>query len=342
MPSQLILRFPDLGMSASPRQETLFSAFYALTDLEDAHERKPMPIALLTATANRAMETLGAVIQSMLPPYLSTRSPTKTLHMISTMLSYLLSVILPLLIVDPKVDGRLTVQDLAVDADQFLRRFATVYTSIIRSFEPVSRSTLWSVFSIQGNSKNDVPLSGNDPLSVDELLALLRRAVSILDQVHSHTGCKLIDGLKDHLGLEALRELEKASLRPNRDGRPCSQVRCLPEERVSLLVNKDIIWYMCNILHLMFTPTLAHSEFARHFPFVQDDLLKNGIMGIISGIILHSRLYVKAGSITSNGILNQGRPLLDEVGHGMAIAVAEKVWLRWFGVGGQTSLRPDS
>jgi len=290
------------------------------------------------------MEAVSVVTQTMLPPQLSPRSPVKTLQMISTMLSYLLSVVLPLLIVHSKDDGKLAAQQLNMDAavDQFLRRLALVYIPIIRSFAPSSRSFLWRVFSTDENSRKDNPLPGNGTSTIEELLSLLR-TVSILDQVCSHAGSSFVDGLKGHLGLEVVRELEKAILQRSKDGssylqdgqtRPYSL-----EERVSLLATKDIVWYMCNILHLIFTPVSAPM---RPFPigtgqYIQDDLLKNGILKSFSDLIFHLRLCAKMDPQGSRGhneigtsdtsIKQGGRQLVDEVGYGMILAAAEKVWL---------------
>lgn len=357
--------FPTVSTSRS-----VFAAFDALKNLTDSADEDTLPAALLAAMTSRAIENLGAFFKSLLS---SESASARMLSTVSTLLSFLLTAILPLFI--SRLQGKRKVSHdafLMAALDDILGQFTgQIFIPLIRSFGPLSESYIMNILSKQHAGSRDDVLVSVDIRS--DLCCLFRQAVSDLDYLSGCAVESLIDNfrsVKACVALESVREMDKACLvrdienykrmankttahtTKTRTSRTCA-------DRISKLAKKDTQWFLCTILHTLFTPSSAPSVASpksRADPTLVSNLLEDSILTGLSSFLERNRNHPYHDFILpclSTGTDDDIRPLtrndwcgdtengmlsdkcykgdgVDTVGHEMILAVVERAWSCWF------------
>lgn len=340
---------------------SVFSSFEALRTLTDYSDHDPdsLRISLLTATANQALENLAQLLERQVSVQLPSSNSVQMLRAISTLMSYLLTIVLPLFTSRLGARRKATSEDSMImnAVDEILGRLTTLLLiPVIRSFAPLSKQFFVNVFP----SKHAT--GGGDAMAPDvrpDLCCLLKKALSDLDLLSSVAPTSLVPvffGLKERVALEAVREME--NMYPERKpATPDNVMDALhaanattpilaskPDisytDRVNALSQKDSVWYLCSILHVVFTPisvapgTIATSR--------DNDLLQDAIL--IGLLDLHRtasdrRFRSNSPEIYDTGLVDaengssSGRchrtATIDGVCQGMIFALVEKAWLHY-------------
>jgi hypothetical protein len=300
------------------------------------------------------------------------------LQALATLLSYLITAVLPLFISRLKGKSKGVAQDSSIifALDEILGRITTlIFIPLARSLGPLSLAYTTNVFSsnhaVDGGSAGQIDIRS-------DLCCLVRQAMSDLDHLSALAATTLaysLSGVRACLALEAVREMERSYLLQTteddapRTTTPDPVTTDTPKTRtarIHSLARKDTLWYLCSILFILFTPSSATSA-ARLKPpgghecvsaaKSQNKLLEDMILTGLSNIIGRSHLCrcftspshnkvaemnerrtdtgISGCGDTENGMLGgkcQRRiAAVDEVGHGMILAVIERAWLYWFG-----------
>jgi hypothetical protein len=320
---------------------------------------------LLTAT-KCALEELGGLLDSVLRPRKCSSTSVELLKAVALLLSYLLTTILPLFIsrAKPQEDFKFVITAL----DEILGQLVTlIFMPLTLSFGPLSQAYTANIFSIIHSADGGI-LCTFDIRS--DLCCLVRQAMSDLDQLSSLASpivVRGLSGIRGGMALEVVRQMETYA-RTAYNGITTDTAKTCTL-RIRKLARKDTIWYLCNLLHILFTPpsvsSVVHitSATARGDDECvsaincQNKLLEDGILTGLSNIIkrnhtcccstspLHNRSTEMKDYRTGTGDMcgdNRNGKLsgkchhktaVDEVEHGMILAVAERVWLYLFGHG---------
>lgn len=299
---------------------------------------------------------------------------------LATLLSYLITAVLPLFISRLKGKSKGTAQDSSIifALDEILGRITTlIFIPLARSFGPLSLAYTTNVFS--SNHAVDGGCAGRIDIRSD-LCCLVRQAISDLDHLSALAATTLarsLCGVRECLALEAVREMERSYLLQtteddaHRTTTPDPVTTDAPKTRtarVHSLARKDTLWYLCNILCILFTPSSATSaarltsqtplgghecvSAAKTQSKLPEDVILTGLSNIIrrsqSCRCFTSPSHNKVAEMnectdtgisgcgdTENGTLSgkcqRRTAVVDEVGHGMVMAVIERAWLYWFG-----------
>lgn len=329
----------------------IFSSFDMLGRLlETGYDQNATPTEMLLSATNRAMAAIRNLLQSVLPPHSVQRSSTGILHVVSDLLACLLNSVLPLLIRKPKSKRnpgkQASVEPTAVEGILGLLA-STICIPLIQAFAPLSISYASSVL---GKRQPESSRKGANDIPTDireDMFNLLRRMVIVLADLTVATEWNFMGGIKEVMALEVLRELEKIypdqksdDLAGNSPSGADGSTK-LAEERVNCLATKDAIWYLSNIVHLVFTSRMSTVTLV---PCLEDGdllvatnrLLKEGMSMRFSGLLrrfegcrssaVHSREGVFGSGQQMSRCLHKER-MFGEVGHGMLLAAGEKVWL---------------
>lgn len=295
----------------------------------------PTQPALLVSVTCRALEALGGALQKILPP---ARRSVHLIETLSTLLSNLLGVALPLLHKPKKKKKALDTEAL----DTVLGVLASsVFIPIIRSFTSLSQSYIASLLSPsddKNRSRNEKQKPDHDIRT--DLLSLFQNAFSVFADLAFQSHPSLY-GFRDILALDAVHELEKLYPSPNghttvtnADGtmdKPVNPVSPI-HRRVLVLANKDALWYLCNILHVVFTSILPgvslppRSVLQEGNNYSGDDgLLKERLLACLSGLIrrsetrtpkhAHGQLGSTAGELSSRSDGRAGKDALTSQGN---------------------------
>jgi hypothetical protein len=347
-----------------------------LTELAD--DEKILSTTLLAAATGRALEDLGVLLRTLISHGLCSSTSAEMLKALATLLSYLITAVLPLFISRLKGKQKGTAQhsSIIVALEEILGQITTlIFIPLARSFGPLSLSYTTNVFS--NNHAVDGSIADRFDIRSD-LCCLVRQAISDLDHLGALAAATLVHtlcGTRKRLALEAVREMEKSFLpHTKQDDAACtttpdSATTDTPKTRIARihkLARKDTLWYLCSMLYILFTPSSATSAArlnsqtphgGHEFGKSQNKLLEDAILTGLSNIIArdHScRCFtspsrnmvaemnehrtdthtgVSSCGDTGNGKLSgkcQRRTAVDEVGHGMILAVIERAWLYWF------------
>jgi len=308
------------------------------------------------------------------------------LQAVAILLSYLLTTVLPLFIsrLNGKHKARAQDSSIIIAMDEFLGQLTNlIFIPLARSFSLLSQSHTANIFS--SKHATDGGTAGTLDIRPD-LCRLLSRAMSDLDLLGSLAAARLVHslcGVRECVALETVRAMEK-----NIPAQWTQAARSIPDtatgdtrisrirtDRIDKLARKDTLWYLCSILHILFTPSSGSASSAARLTskmshngheyvfaaMCQNKLLEDAILTGLSNIIGRNHIhpcitspshtkntgtndrssYTGTGDSsicgdTGNGKLSgkwHGRITVDEVGHGMILAVVERVWLYWFGHG---------
>jgi hypothetical protein len=197
--------------------------------------------SLLLSTTIRAVTALASVLHPILrSPETNVVSQISTLQTLATFANHLVSSSLPFLLRKPKQGSNqpATVSSLL---NQLLDALMTsLFNPIVESFSPLSRRYLTLLF----------PKSASTILPADlrpDVLCIFQSAFSPL--VFAPSAYE--DNLRATIALTALRELENLFPPRRTDG---TRLPWTHDNRVNTLVRKDALWYLCTVLHVLFTP----------------------------------------------------------------------------------------
>jgi len=320
---------------------------------------------LLASVSTRAMESIGTLLRSVLPPHLTEPTANEVLEAVSTLLNYVLTSVLPCLVTNSKKKRKGASaepwQSVATAKDDFLRSFATsICIPLVQAFSPLSMLFASGVFSIDGNKLRRVPGSNVDIRQ--EVLCLLRRLISVVDEFNFWADS---DCLREQIALEALQEVGRLYSDRSED----SLLGCMSQvpgaswnggsqlaNRVTDLARKEAFWYLCNLLLWLFTPTrrmvssrptgMGGNIDRGAVSFMNDGLIREGILLAFSKLIPRTEMETRRGLSCSGGERrggpsgHQGREWIDpkeaaknfgELERGTLVAVLEKAWTFWFG-----------
>lgn len=346
---------------------SVLSSFDSLKNLtECAGDEEALPTLLLAAATDRALGDLSVLLRTVLPPRPCTSASVKILQVVSTLLSYLLTAILPLFISRLKSKRNLTSQNPSVVStmDETLGQLtALIFLPIVRSFWPLSQTYTANVFSGE-HAAADSGIVGTPDIRLD-LCWLLSKAMSDLDLLGPLAAAHSLRGVRERVALEAVREIERSS-RPRTQVTHASgtQQTSIRSDRIDTLARKDALWYSCSILHISFTPFSASS--VSHLTSktsqnghedilaatCQNKLLEAAILTGLSNIIeqhpvhrcftspsqkentgTNGRYTGESDSIcgdAENGKLYvkcHHKKAMDKVGRGMILGAIERAWL---------------
>ncbi|KAJ7652055.1 hypothetical protein DFH06DRAFT_1206645 [Mycena polygramma] len=229
-----------------PASDSLFSSCCAFQQLASALSTSEVAVtaaqrSLLLSTTIRALTAVSNVLRPILrSPELSVVSQASTLQTLSGFVHHLVSSSLPFFLRKPKrgADGPATISPRL---NKFLDALiSSIFIPVLESFSPLSRRYLEFL----------LPTTPPTILPADlrpDVLQLFQSAFSPL--VSAPSGYEA--NLRATIALTALRELE--SLFPPRRTDDTHPPRTR-DNRISGLVRKDTLWYLCTILHILFTP----------------------------------------------------------------------------------------
>jgi len=333
--------------------------------------KKATPTTLLAAATSRALENLSALLRTLLLPRLCSSASVEMLQAVATLLSYLLTTVLPLFISRLKGKCKATAQDssIIIAVDEILGQLTTlIFIPLVRSFGLLSQSYTANIFSSKHAA--DAGTAGTLDIRPD-LCCFLRRALSDLDLLGSIAAARLVHslrGVRERVALETVREMEKSFPTQTQatSDTPKTRISRIRTDRIDKLARKDTLWYLCSVLHILFTPSsgsassAATSKTSRNghecvfTAMCQNKLLEDGILTGLSNIIGRNHIHpcttspshnknigtndhlsytgtgVSVCGGTGNGKLSgmwHRRTTVDEVGHGMILAVVERAWL---------------
>lgn len=362
-----------------PAAQSLFAAFDALKHLAEQPEREGEPHSQLLADAtSRALEDLGTYLRSILPPNPPMSSSVEMLKAISTLFSFLTTTILPLFISRLKAKRKATAHGSSVitSVDQILGQLTNlILIPLIRSFGPLSQCYTANIFSAKHAAE------GHTTIILDirsDISCLLRKAMSDLDHLSTFTTGSLVANFRsveERVALECVREMAKvypaSSSKPNMNTDSASSAITVHTakisrplaDRIDKLAKKDTLWYMCSVLHLIFSPSLVPisitSRGYESSPSTENHLLEDAMLTGLSSFLRRDYTCTgfsrrsspnhntghdmngtstpcQCGSGAENGKLRvkcSCQTVFDDVEYGMILAVVEKAWLYWFGYG---------
>ncbi|KAH9949521.1 hypothetical protein B0H21DRAFT_889765 [Amylocystis lapponica] len=328
------------GLPEMPATNRVLSALETLDRLVSTRTIKKSAVSddLFVTVTMRALEALGELLASMLPPNTSLPPYLGTLDVLATLLSRLLATVLPLLL---KLDrGKRKPGGVCPrTADVLTRTSALLLAPLVRSLGPLSKRYLTELFSPQKRDQR----GRSQTHAVDirpSVLTLLSSTVSVMGELMLPTAalatCAL--DIRHMLTLEAVRELQRVLSQAHRgpdvvagEQSTSAHVPAHGTERIRKLIRKDAVWYLCSVLHLTL-PTRGIAP--ANGTDLQEDrtaLLEEAIYTTTSAVLRGATAADVAGGRSSpvgpKGSTGRSCYEMEEVERGMILAVAERLWL---------------
>ncbi|KAK7064816.1 hypothetical protein R3P38DRAFT_58831 [Favolaschia claudopus] len=325
-----------MELASLPTSTSLFANLSVFQQLISALSSSEVPVtaaqrSLLSSTAVRTFTSIANVLHPILRyTDITVTTQLQTLQTLATLLQHLISSSLAFLLRKPKrATNQTTVSGLM---NRFLDALLTsIFNPIIESFSPLSCRFLTFLFPAKSSSTLPVDLR-------PDVLHILQSALSPL----LYTASIFEANLRATIALTALRELEKLfSPQQAKDGH--SRTR---ESRIGVLARKDALWYLCSVLHVVFTLSSAENSTLSSNSLTTSAVSERNIAESLSRIIGRCRKIPNSTSVDETSSPNQdhdrermfsaGDPdeinldVVDEVGFQMILSVAEKYW-RWIG-----------
>ncbi|KAJ7171716.1 hypothetical protein C8R43DRAFT_979189, partial [Mycena crocata] len=329
------------GFISLPTSDSLVSSFSAFQQLTSALDPSELAVtaahrSLLISTAIRALAALANVFHPILrSTVITVASQSSTLQTLTLLANHLVSSSVPFLLRRPKKN---TTQPAGVSSllNKLLDALISqIFRPIIDSFYPLSHRYLTGLFSPTPLPKLPVDLR-------PDVLHLFQSALSPL--LSAPSGYDV--NLRSTLAVAALRELENLFPPRRMDS---SRLPRTHDSRVSALVRKDALWYLCTILHTLFAPRKDCSTSGSAARAQPDGAVsERRILDALSRIVNRCRSCTDSTETrTCNGEL-PGRnsdiedeglrfigpandldlEVIDELGYGMILGVMERYW-RW-------------
>jgi hypothetical protein len=165
-----------------------------------------------------------------------------------------------------------------------------------------------------GGQKKKQP-SGNALDLRPNLGCLVKDVVMAVEELL--VGARGADGMREILGVETVRELEKIEEDPC-----CGQADL--DGRVRRLAKKDAFWYLCDLVGWLFGERRRKVS----VPLGEEgELLRQGILRMLSRLVTDR--YGRGTAEILNGDGGGGCKGGVTVERGMLFAVLEKVWMFW-------------
>ncbi|KAF7340204.1 hypothetical protein MVEN_01939000 [Mycena venus] len=327
---------PDFA--SLPTSDSLFSSFSAFQQFTSALSSSDVPVAaaqrsLLLSTTIRALTSLANVLHPILrSPEINVASQISTLKTLAALVHHLVSSSLPFLLRKPKhgTNQPATVSSLL---NKLLDALVTsIFNPIVESFLPLSSRYLACLFTTTPSKSLPTDLRS-------DVLHLFQSAFSPLISAPSAYEVNL----RATVALTALRELENLFPPRRTDNARLPQT---DDDRVSTLVRKDALWYLCTVLHVLFAPPTDFSKSASTVGAVAE----RQIVDVFSRIANRCRKCQNIASKNATALKDAcnipdrvdeempsaGPPnnldldIIDEVGYQMILGVMERYW-RWTG-----------
>ncbi|KAK7064807.1 hypothetical protein R3P38DRAFT_3165818 [Favolaschia claudopus] len=323
-------------LASLPTSTSLFANLSAFQQLISALSSSEVPVtaaqrSLLSSTAVRTFTSISNVLHPILrSTEITVTTHLQTLQTLATLLQHLISSSLAVLLRKPKrAANQNSVSSLM---NRFLDALVTsIFNPIIESFSPLSCRFLAFLFPAKSSSTLPVDLR-------PDVLHILQSALSPLPSATTAFEANL----RATIALTALRELENL-FSPQQTKGGNSRTR---ESRIGVLARKDALWYLCSVLHVVFTPSSAEHSTLSSNSLTNSAVSERNIADSLSRIIGRCRKSSNATSVDeascpnedhdrermfSAGDLDEINPdVVDEVGFQMILGVAEKYW-RWIG-----------
>ncbi|KAF7367458.1 hypothetical protein MSAN_00808600 [Mycena sanguinolenta] len=303
-----------------PTSTSLFSSLSAFQELTSALRSSEVAVttaqwSLLLSSTSRALTGLASVLHPILrSPKITVASQVSTLQTLATLVNDLVSSSLPFLLRKPKHLNKLL--------DTLLM---SILNPVVESFYPLSRRYLTFLF----------PIMPSTALPVDvrsEVLHLFQSAFSPLVSVPS---AYEVD-LRATIALGVLRELENLLPPPRPDNTRLPRTHT---HRLNALVRKDALWYLCTILHVVFSPVKDRAKSRSS----TGAMAEGKIVDSFSRITNRCRKFdgtdtcntpdrdTEAAKLPFRNCPSYLDPdVIDEVGYQMVLGAMERFW-RWTG-----------
>lgn len=279
-----------------PEPDSLFSALKDVLLLTTLSDIEPN---LLLSTVVRTVVAVAKILEGILvrrPSNLS--ADCDVLNMLSILFHHILSGVLPLLVAHPRhpTDSPdIPSTDLTEPVTVLLDKFTTlIFNRLIQAFVPLSKTYLSALFlrpipsvTAPSNINSKPPTQVNpstQPGPVDiraDVLSVFQTLFSVLDgQLHALSAVSksavVVRTLRACLILNTVRELERLlvpdpAMLPGSDNEAHSGITLKlrqdteAAERVKKLATKDAFWYLCTILHILFSESSASDPSASRF-----------------------------------------------------------------------------
>ena len=315
---------------------SVLSSVGVLRQLLESANNRDVPTDLIISSTTRAMIGIRNTVQSMLLPNAIGHSSAGILAMVSSLLSGLLKSALHHLLRQEKEQST---EFVAVD--ELLGFLATtICLPLIQAFIPLSISHSYALFLMSG--QNSIMVSDIATLDIRQNLHhLLHGMMTVLHDLTDLAGTNTIDHLKELLALGVLSELKKIypGYKQTEDSSLATTATSLPagssehrEERAHSLAEKEALWYLFDILSLIFAQrrlSELHCD-RREYQFMEGGLLNEGVLGSILELIQRSEktCVTACGEVEGGTIENQPSKarLFGEIGHGILLAIVEKIY----------------
>lgn len=256
--------------------------------------------------------------------------------------------------------------------DEIFGRLTTlIFIPLTRSLGPLSEAYMVETFSSNHVEGGGIPSTFDIRSGLCSLVRKAMSDLDLLGALATASLVHIIRGVRERVSLETVREMERFFLpqddaaRTTPDEAASTHTPKTRIPRIHKLARKDTLWYLCSILHIVFIPSSASSA-GRPTPKASYDryscvsaankLLEDAVLTGFSRIIGRCPVgrcctfssHNKNSEINNchvedsiwddigNGKLSgkcSCRITVDEVGHGMILAVAERAWLHLFGHG---------
>ncbi|KAJ6569514.1 hypothetical protein B0H19DRAFT_697176 [Mycena capillaripes] len=318
--------------------DSLFSSFSAFQRLTSALWSSEVAItaaqrSLLLSITIRALTALASVLHPILrSPETNVASQASKLQTLAAFVNILISSSLPFLLRKPK---RGTNQPATVSSllNQLLDAVITIiFFPVVESFSPLSRWYLTFLF----------PTTPSTILPVDLRPDVLRLFQSAFSPLVSAPSAYEVN-LRGTIALTALRELENLFPLRRTDG---TRLPWTHASRVNTLARKDALWYLCTVLHVLFTPPKDRSnpvstagavsgEIANTFARIVNRCRKCQV-GSVAGTTGRCNILDRDSDVDDEEVRYAGSPnvldfdVIDEVGHEILIGIMERYW-EWIG-----------
>ncbi|KZT08934.1 uncharacterized protein LAESUDRAFT_566792 [Laetiporus sulphureus 93-53] len=301
----------------------------------------------LATSLRHAVDSLGSLLTSLLPPNPVTAGAVDALDAAATLIHRLLIVALSLLVGTPQKQKIKATSRFSIVEDTLRVLTETILVPAIRAFRPLSSAHLSVLLAPRAKKKVATKLPSDIR---PDLFSLLDRTISALEEFSSLVTRRAaviftIRTVKQVVALETVRELQRLYAGDHASGSDANSKSkstlhdarvSQTSERMESLIRKDTLWYLCNVLHLVLPLGAGASVPTPQRD--QDELLDDAIFGALSSVLRRTRTtaHFEGGTAPPGNIIDEGsrrgtieRPTPDmgDVERGVVLALAERVWL---------------
>ncbi|KAJ6519185.1 hypothetical protein C8R45DRAFT_1117292 [Mycena sanguinolenta] len=305
--------------AALPTATSLFSSLSAFQELTSALRSSEVAVtaaqrSLLLSITTRALTGLASVLHPILRcPQITVASRVPTLQALAGLVNDLVSSSLPFLLRKPKLLNKLL--------DTLL---TSILNPVVESFHPLSRRYLTFLF----------PIMPSTTLPVDVRSEVLHLFQSAFSPLISASSAYEVD-LRATIALTALQELENLFPPPRLDNTRLPRTHT---RRLNALVRKDALWYLCTVLHVVFSPPKDRSKSGSS----SGAIAEHKIVDSFSRITNRCRRFDATDTCNTSDrdsdveVLSRSCPnyldldVIDEMAYQMILGAMERFW-RWTG-----------